>query len=115
MTEEIRKYIEQKEQETGIIMIDVNFKRKEDVDKHFKIAEQMFAEDFSECKRIEQFSTLELIEELKTRKGVEYGATGLYKPYEVRRKFVNGSLRDPIQADQIIIIRSFEDITEENI
>ena len=57
-------------------------------------------------------STQALIEELITRKGVEHGSSGLYKPYEVRRKFVEGPLRDPIQADQIIIIRSFEDIKE---
>ena len=59
---------------------------------------------------LSSISTKALIEELITRKGVEHGASGLYKPYEVRRKFVNGPLRDPIQADQIIIIRSFEDI-----
>ena len=57
-----------------------------------------------------QLTTLELIEELKTRQGVEHGASGLYKPYGIRRKFVEGPLREPIQADQVIIIKSLEDI-----
>lgn len=110
MTREIIRYVEQKENETGIIVMDVNFKTKEDVDRYFEMAKKMFEEDFPNCNKLKQFSTAELIKELITRQGVEHGAAGLYKPYEIRRKFVEGPLREPIQADQVIIIRSFEDI-----
>ena len=86
--------------------MDVNFKRKEDVDKHFKIAEQMFAEDFSECKRIEQFSTLELIEELRTRKGIEVSSSGWGKKWDLTEKYTNN--RD-VKSDVLLIVR---DLTE---
>ncbi len=58
-----------------------------------------------------QLTTLELIEELKTRQGVEYGASGFYKTYELRKKFANALQdRESIQAEQVIIIRALEAI-----
>ena len=114
MTKEIIRYVEQKEKETGIIVSHIRFenefKSKDQVDDCFCSFSAIFKYKYPNCEQLKQFSTMELVSELITRQGVEHGAAGLYKPYEIRRKFVEGPLREPIQADQVIIIRSFEDI-----
>lgn len=114
MTREIIRYVEQKEKETGIVInygeFKHNFVSKERVDSFFEVATKQFEQAYPDCNKLKQFSTAELIKELITRQGVEHGAAGLYKPYEIRRKFVEGPLREPIQADQVIIIKSLEDV-----
>lgn len=81
MTKEIRECIEQKEK-------------------------VMTEEGVSDHKQIKKFSTLELIEELLTRPGIEHGASGLYKEYDLTRKYTNRESH--IKADKVLVVRDLQ-------
>lgn len=54
--------------------------------------------------------TIELINELETRQGVETGAAGLWKEYDLTRRYSNNDRH--IEAELILVIRSVSALDE---
>ncbi|MBU2703600.1 hypothetical protein Ga0466249_004745 [Sporomusaceae bacterium BoRhaA] len=61
------------------------------------------AEDRDGEVNLSQLKTLDLLNELSNRQGIEKAYIGLFQPYELKRKFNDD--RSRVEADYILIVR----------